>query len=127
MFWAGRDDRRRINMVIRDYRREDLAQVLTLWQRDHDEGARVAIDQLVRLVDDDRAIVLVAESEGQIVGAALAGRSPVMTWLYRLSAADGAAEEETIAERLLEEVESRSGLLERLSNWQCDDCRGEKH
>jgi transitional endoplasmic reticulum ATPase len=106
------------HVVIRDYRTEDLAQVLALWQRDQAEGDRVTIDQLVRLVDDDRGIVLVAESEGEIVGAALAGRSPVTTWLYRLSAADGGAQLETIAERLLEELESRSaqaGVLKLLA------------
>ena len=54
-------------MLIRDYRTEDLAQVLQLWERttaaDRDDE-RLAVGQAVRLLADERAIALVAETDG---------------------------------------------------------------
>jgi transitional endoplasmic reticulum ATPase len=100
-------------MLIRDYRSGDLAQVLQLWEQTRATdagGAGLEIEQAVRLLSDERAIVLVADRDGRLVGAVLAARSPVTAWIYRLSLLPAGADEQAIAERLLEELEARVAL-----------------
>ena len=99
-------------MLIRDYRSEDLAQILQLWEQTalaKSGGQGVAVEQAIRLLSDERAIVLVADMDGRLVGAVLAALSPVTAWIYRLSLPEGAGER-TIAERLLEQLEARVAL-----------------
>ena len=97
-------------MLIRDYRTEDLAQVLQLWERttaaDRDDE-RLAVGQAVRLLADERAIALVAETDGVVVGAVLAALSPVTAWIYWLSVLPAHADEQAIVDRLFEELEAR--------------------
>ena len=95
-------------MLIRDYRSDDLAQIVQLWQQTNVDGEGLAIEQALRLLSDERAIALVAEADGRLVGAALASRSPVEAWLHRLSIAPGATDEQAIAEGLLAALEARS-------------------
>jgi predicted N-acetyltransferase YhbS len=62
-------------VLVRDYRAEDLAQVVQLWERTvvaESGDERLAVEQAIHLLGDERAIALVAESDGALVGAALA-------------------------------------------------------
>jgi len=97
-------------MLIRAFRSDDLAQILQLWEQTSAAdagGAGLEIEQAVRLLSDERAIVLVAESDGRLVGAALAAGSPVSAWIHRLSLLPGRPDEQAIVEGLLEELEAR--------------------
>jgi transitional endoplasmic reticulum ATPase len=100
-------------MLIRDYRPGDLGGLLLLWQQTKradgsDNG--LTPEQAVRLLDDAQAIALVAEAGGTIVGAVLAALSPGMAWLYRLSVLPQQNDEQTIAEGLLAELETKVAL-----------------
>jgi transitional endoplasmic reticulum ATPase len=100
-----------VHVLIRDYRSDDLGRLLQLWERteaadDRDEG--LPIEQAVRLLSDERAIALVVESDGRLVGAALAARAPVAAWIYRLTVLSPTPDERAIVERLLEELETRA-------------------
>jgi transitional endoplasmic reticulum ATPase len=94
----------------RDYRADDLAQLVHVWERTTvaDGGAEgLAVGQAVRLLGDERAIALVAESDGALVGAVLAALSPATAWIYRLSLAPGRADAQAVAEALLGALEAR--------------------
>jgi hypothetical protein len=100
-------------VLIRDYRPEDLAQILQLWEQTTvaDSGGRgLAVEQVIRLLSDERAIVLVADVDGRLGGAVLAALSPVTAWIYRLSLRPEGADEQTIAEGLLEQLEARVAM-----------------
>jgi len=102
-----------VQVLIRDYRSEDLAQILQLWEQTTvvDSGGRgLAVEQAIRLLSDERAIVLLADMDGRLVGAVLAALSPVTAWIYRLSLLPAGADEQAIAERLLEQLEARVAL-----------------
>jgi transitional endoplasmic reticulum ATPase len=102
-----------VQVLIRDYRSEDLAEILQLWEQTAvaDSGGRgLAVEQAIGLLSDERAIVLVADRDGRMVGAVLAALSPVTAWIYRLSLLPEGAGEGSIAERLLEELEARVAL-----------------
>jgi hypothetical protein len=97
-------------VLVRDYRSEDLAQFLELWEQTtvpESGGRGLAVEEAIRLLSDERAIVLVADMEGQLVGAVLAALSPLTAWIYRLSLRAEGGDEQTIAERLLEQLEAR--------------------
>jgi transitional endoplasmic reticulum ATPase len=97
-------------VLIRDYRPEDLAQILQLCEQTTvaDSGGReLTVEQVIRLLSDERAIVLVADEDGRLDGAVLAASSPVSAWIYRLSLRPAGADEQAIVERLLEELEAR--------------------
>ncbi len=99
-----------LKVLIRDYRTEDLAQVLQLWERTTAAGRgdeRLAVGQAVRLLADEQAIALVAEIDGAVVGAVLAALSPLTAWIYWLSVLPGHADEQAIVDRLFEELEAR--------------------
>jgi len=58
-----------VQVLIRDYRPEDLAQILQLWDQTTvaDSGGRgLAVEQVIRLLSDERAIVLVADMDGRL-------------------------------------------------------------
>jgi hypothetical protein len=97
-------------VLIRDYGSEDLAQLLQLWEQTtvaESGGRGLAVDQAIRLLSDERAIVLVADMDGRLDGAVLAALSPLTAWIDRLSLRPAGADEQTIAERLLEQLEAR--------------------
>jgi transitional endoplasmic reticulum ATPase len=97
-------------VLVRDYRSEDLAQILQLWEQTtvaESGGRGLAVEQAIRLLSEERAIVLVADVDGRLVGALLAALSPLTAWIYRLSLRPEGADEQTIAERLLEQLEAR--------------------
>jgi transitional endoplasmic reticulum ATPase len=94
-------------VLVRDYRSEDLAQILQLWEQTtvaESGGGGVAVEQAIRLLSDERAIVLVADTDGRLDGAVLAALSPLTAWIYRLSLRPEGAYEQMIAERLLEQL-----------------------
>jgi transitional endoplasmic reticulum ATPase len=100
-------------VLIRDYRPEDLAQILQLWGETaiaESGGRGIAVDQGISLLSDERAIVLVADIDGRLDGAVLAALSPVTAWIHRLSLRRGEAEEQAIAELLLEQLEARVAI-----------------
>ncbi|MGZ4416853.1 MAG: ATP-binding protein [Gaiellaceae bacterium] len=100
-------------MLIRDYRSEDLAQILQLWEQTTvaDSGGRgLAVEQAIRLLSEERAIVLVADTDGRLAGAVLAALSPLTAWIYRLSLPPEGADEQATAQRLLEQLEARVAL-----------------
>jgi transitional endoplasmic reticulum ATPase len=97
-------------VLVRDYRADDLAQVVQVWERTTvADGAAegLAVGQAVRLLGDERVIALVAESDGALVGAVLAALSPATAWIYRLSVAAGRSDGQAIVERLLDALEAR--------------------
>jgi len=97
-------------VLVRDYRSEDLAQILELWEQTtvaESGGRGLAVEQAIGLLSDERAIVLVADADGRLDGAVLAALSPLTAWIYRLSVRPEGADEQMIAERLLEQLEAR--------------------
>jgi transitional endoplasmic reticulum ATPase len=96
-------------VLIRDYRPEDLGQVLQLWERTRvpDGGDGLAVEQAVDLLSAEGAVALVAETDGRLVGAVLGAASPVTAWIHRLSLLPAQPDEQEIAERLLDELEAR--------------------
>jgi transitional endoplasmic reticulum ATPase len=97
--------------LIRDYRPQDLGQVLQLWEQAGGRSAggdRLALDEAVDLMNSEHAVTLVAEAEaGKIVGVALGAVCAVVGWMYRLSLLPGRGDEQEVAQRLLEQLEAR--------------------
>ncbi len=77
-------------MIIRDYRPEDYGGVITLWEeaglpvKAAGRDARAALD---RQINAGSAFILIAEAEGQIVGALLGSHDGRKGWLNRLAVA----------------------------------------
>lgn len=96
--------------VIRDYRPEDLGRVLQLWERSGPDGAAegvLTLDQSVDLLSSDSAAALVAEVSGEIVGMALGSVVAAVGWVHRLALLPDQADEQRLADQLLESLESR--------------------
>jgi transitional endoplasmic reticulum ATPase len=97
--------------LIRDYRPQDLGQILQVWEEAGTLSAgtdSLSFDQAVDLINSEHAVVLVAEAEGeQIIGAALGTVCAVVGWIYRLSLVSGRSDEQEVAQRLLEQLEAR--------------------
>ena len=99
--------------AIRDYRPEDLARVLDLWQRSGllPVGADgLTLDQAVDLMGSDPAVTLVAELEGDVVGVAIGTAASVVGWIYRVTIAPELGDAQ-VTEQLLERLEG--ALAER--------------
>ena len=99
-----------MNSTIRPYEHRDLGRVLQLWERSGGEsggGGGLTVDEAVDLMNGDGSITLVAEVEGEIVGMALGSASSAVGWVYRLAVLPDAANEEAVAEELLEQIETR--------------------
>jgi MoxR-like ATPase len=97
-------------VLVRDYRPEDLGQLLQLWERTQlpeGVGDGLAVEQAVDLLSAEGAVALVAEAEGRLVGAVLGAVSPVTAWIYRLSLLPAQPDEQETAERLLDQLEAR--------------------
>lgn len=77
---------------IRRCRRDDVPAVLALWVQDRSEHASIPdrLDDVERLVGAaSPAALLVAEQEGEVVGALIAGWDGWRGNMYRLSVRDG--------------------------------------
>lgn len=99
--------------AIRDYRPEDLARVLDLWQRSGllPVGADgLTLDQAVDLMSSAPAVTLVAELEGDVVGVAIGTAASVVGWIYRVTIAPELGDAQVI-DQLLERLEG--ALAER--------------
>jgi transitional endoplasmic reticulum ATPase len=97
-----------MNATIRPYRAEDLGRVLDLWQRQDDERAQpgLTLDQAVDLLHSGPAIALVADREGEIVGAVLGSSAAAIAWVHRLTVLPDPVHETEIAEALIEQLEA---------------------
>jgi transitional endoplasmic reticulum ATPase len=99
--------------AIRDYRPDDLARVLDLWQRSGllPVGADgLTLDQAVDLMGSAPAVTLVAELEGEVVGVAIGTAASVVGWIYRVTIAPELGDDQ-VTEQLLERLEG--ALAER--------------
>lgn len=76
---------------IRRCRREDARAVLELWAQARSEHASTAdgLDDVERLIEDSPAALLVAERDGEIVGALIAGWDGWRGNMYRLTVREG--------------------------------------
>lgn len=76
---------------VRRCRRGDVSAVLDLWTsaRSGHASTEDRVDDIERLVDDSPAALLVAERDGQIVGALIAAWDGWRGNMYRLAVRDG--------------------------------------
>ncbi len=76
---------------IRRCRHEDAPAVLELWTRARSEHASTAdrLDDVEHLIEDSPAALLVAERDGEIVGALIAGWDGWRGNMYRLTVREG--------------------------------------
>ncbi|HEX6753420.1 MAG TPA: GNAT family N-acetyltransferase [Solirubrobacterales bacterium] len=74
-------------VAIRSCRHEDAQAVLELWAQARSEHASTAdrLDDVERLLEDSPAVLLVAERDGEIVGALIAGWDGWRGNMYRLA------------------------------------------
>jgi ribosomal protein S18 acetylase RimI-like enzyme len=74
-------------ILIRRCRLEDAAAVLELWAQERSEHASTAdrLDDVESLIDDSPAALLVAERDGEIVGALIAAWDGWRGNMYRLA------------------------------------------
>jgi ribosomal protein S18 acetylase RimI-like enzyme len=80
-----------VGIVIRRCRRLEVPAVLDLWAEARSGQASTADrrDEVERLVEDSPAALLVAERDGRIVGALIAGWDGWRGNMYRLAVRDG--------------------------------------
>jgi N-acetylglutamate synthase-like GNAT family acetyltransferase len=91
--------------LIRRYASEDLSGVLRLWEASGaDDG--LAVDEAVALITSERAVALVAEIDGAIVGVAVGTAAAPIAWIHRVRVASGDASEAEVADQLLEHAEA---------------------
>lgn len=96
-------------VLVRDYKPDDLAGIVQLWDRASAETGGAAVGKAITLLGEDRAIGLVAEADGSLVGALVAALSPLAAWIYQLSlASESAEDDEAIADGLLSALEARA-------------------
>ncbi len=96
-------------MRIRDFRIEDYDAVTALWTEAglpfRPEG-RDRRESVAREIEDDRALFLVAEEEGRIVGVVFGTHDGRKGWINRLAVAPD-CRRRGLAKALVEEVEAR--------------------
>ena len=74
-----------MNVTIRPYEHGDLGRVLQLWERANgSHGGDLSTDEAVDLMHSAPAVTLVAEADGELVGAALGSSSAAVGWVHRL-------------------------------------------
>jgi len=76
--------------IVRMCRRDDVGSVLDLWARERSGHASTADrrEDVERLIDDSPAALLVAEQEGELVGALIAAWDGWRGNMYRLAVRD---------------------------------------
>jgi ribosomal protein S18 acetylase RimI-like enzyme len=82
-------------IMVRDCRQEDVVSVLGLWARERSSHAS-ALDRpedVERLIDDSPAALLVAERDGEVVGALIAAWDGWRGNMYRLAVRQGCRRE----------------------------------
>lgn len=94
--------------AIRTYRAEDLGRIVELWSSEGDPPASRPVHELhevLSLVDQEGTIVLVAEGEGEIVGAGFGTVSGNLGWIHDLAVAERPGAD-TVREALIDQMES---------------------
>lgn len=78
-------------ITVRRCRQDDVESVLELWARERSSHASTADrgEDLERLIDDSPAALLVAESDGEVVGALIAAWDGWRGNMYRLAVSEG--------------------------------------
>jgi ribosomal protein S18 acetylase RimI-like enzyme len=78
-------------VTIRRCRHEDAQAVLDLWTQERSEHASTAdgLEDVERLIEDSPAALLVAERDGEIVGALIAAWDGWRGNMYRLAVSQG--------------------------------------
>lgn len=97
-----------MTISIRQYRSQDLGQVVKLWgEANHPLSAvGLSVDEVADLVTSGAAVTQVAEVDGEVKAVALGSASGPMGWIYRISVSpDGFAHDEVV-DQLLDRLES---------------------
>jgi Acetyltransferase (GNAT) family len=97
--------------TVRAYEPRDLLSILRLWEQAGlvpvgSDG--LTLDQAVELIGSGTASTLVAERDGDVVGAALGGVAAAVGWIYRLSV-PAEADGDEVAQQLLGDLELKLG------------------
>src|SRR3954451_23866252 len=95
--------------AVRAYRPEDLSAILELWEaagcipRGPDG---LSVDEAVALIASERAVTLVGEADGRILGMVLSTASAPMAWIHRVAVASVGSGDMEVADDLLEHLEA---------------------
>ena len=66
----------------------------------------LSVDEAVELIGSERAVTLVAEADGRIIGMVLTTASAPIAWIHRVAVVTDAAAESEVADQLLERAEA---------------------
>ena len=69
-----------------------------------DDG--LTLDEAVELIGSERAVTLVGEADGRIIGMVLTTASAPIAWIHRLAVVTDGADELEVADQLLERAEA---------------------
>ena len=69
-----------------------------------DDG--LSVDEAVELIGSERAVTLVGEADGRIIGMVLTTASAPIAWIHRVAVVTDAAAELEVADQLLERAEA---------------------
>jgi ribosomal protein S18 acetylase RimI-like enzyme len=97
------------DILIREYNQEDYDRITELWRNARLPFRPEGRDSPVKIngqIKDATTIILVAESEGRIVGAVLGAHDGRKGWVNRL-VVDTGFRRKNVARRLIAELESR--------------------
>lgn len=98
---------------VRPFREADLGGVLRLWERtDLGDGEALELGEAATLLRDDASTCMVATSEGEIAGTALAFVAGRRGWLARLAVAEQATDPRMLRDLVLAAVDrlQRQGI-----------------
>jgi hypothetical protein len=66
----------------------------------------LTLDEAVELIGSERAVTLVGEADGRIIGMVLTTASAPIAWIHRLAVVTDGADELEVADQLLERAEA---------------------
>jgi hypothetical protein len=69
-----------------------------------DDG--LSVDEAVELIASERAVTLVAEADGRIIGMVLTTASAPIAWIHRIAVVSDGPDESEVADQLLERAEA---------------------
>ena len=96
---------------IRPYRPDDLGRIVELWSgASEPPGSVHQLHEVLSLVNHEDAIVLVAEREGEIVGAGFGTVAGALGWIHDLAVTER-PEADVALDRLIDQMES--GMADR--------------
>jgi transitional endoplasmic reticulum ATPase len=101
-----RDTRCGMAVIVRPHRPHDLGGVIELLESSALlRTARQDLQEAIDLIASDQAVVLVAEADGRLVGAALGFTSGTTGWIARLAASSN-QDRAAVSDRLLDRMEA---------------------